>query len=446
MKPITNETLIYTATFIWVAVTHSLVSQDLAEIQKIDGSYLEAKISKMSVEEIEDYATRNNPLYLQEKTNVGKARGDIITASLYYNPTLGIQQQFIGAGRNSGPGLPELYVTYQQPLDVSGVIPQKKKVAYQDFQYSLSQFSDFDRIFRLRLRQNYWSFLYLTEMMRYQEDFLENYKDLLDLTKFRAEKGDISWLEYERIELEKIQLDREYKNTRVARAQVGKELRTLIGITDPQMVLNFADRLQFRSTKEWKLDLANHNLDERPDYVALRHLESRERFNLELKKREAYPTLTLGGEVMNKGNESYSGVYASLPLPLFNRNQGEILKAEETAKGVGLQVEAKKIQIEAEIFATKRELMVREEQLLEYEKIKLLEKNKDVQEKSRLAYMRGASNLVTFLEAERNYLNVLRTYYELIYLYYNALDQYRAAIGRIQPKDYNKMDIRSSEK
>jgi cobalt-zinc-cadmium efflux system outer membrane protein len=249
---------------------------------------IEQKISKMSLEDIERFSTESNPLYLQEKMNIGAARGDVITASLYYNPTFALQHQFIGASRNSGPGLPETYGMYQQPVDVNGVISQRKKVAMQDFQTSLAQFADFDRIFRLRLRQNFWSYLYLTELLRFQEEFLENYKDLLELTKFRSDKGDISYLEYERIELERIQLEREYKNTRINRVQIGNQLRVLIGIADPEVNLNFAGRLEFKSTTELKIDLKDFNPEDRPDLIALRNKENRERLNVELKKREAF--------------------------------------------------------------------------------------------------------------------------------------------------------------
>ncbi|WCL48181.1 TolC family protein [Leptospira sp. GIMC2001] len=436
MTTILSKTNFYILIFFWIIQfsNYKIFAED-SKLLSLDGVGAEEKIAKLSLEEIEELATKSNPLYLQEKTNIGAARGDTITASLYYNPIVGLQRQFIGASRNSGPGLSETYMTLQQPVDLNGVIPQRKKVALQDFQVSLAKFSDFDRLFRLRLRQNYWSYLYLTELVKFQAEFLENYKDLLELTKFRAEKGDISWLEYERIELERIQLEREYKNTRIERARIGKDLRILIGIRNPQAVLNFVGKLEFKSTSELKVQLDSFDPEKRPDYLALQYQESRERQNVELKKREAFPTLTIGGELMNKGQENYSGVYASIPLPVFDRKQGEIYKAEEIAKGATLNLESKKVEINSEIFATKRELLVREEQLLDYRKIDLLNKNREVQEKSRLAYIRGASNLVTFLEAERNFLNVLRTYYELIYLYYNAIDQYKAAIGNIGPQD-----------
>ncbi|MDF3819449.1 TolC family protein [Leptospira sp. 96542] len=391
---------------------------------------------KWNIEELESYAISSNPLYLREKQNIGMARGDIITASLYYNPFANLQRQFMGAGSNAQTGLPETSFIYNQPLDMSGVIPQREKVAKQEFLATIASFNDFDRLFRLRLRQNFWTYLYVTEQINYQQEFLENYQDLLDLTKLRAEKGDISFLEYDRLALERVQIEREYRNARILRAQVVKNLRILIGYSDLNAPLSIKGRLEFVSTKDFGIDLNDFEVEDRPDLVALKIRQQRERMNIELKKREIIPPLTLGVEFLNKGNENVTGIYASTPLPLFDRKQGEILKSEESFKKLSFDVEAKRNEILSEISAAIKELQARESQLLDYQKMGLLNKNKEVQEKSRLAYIRGASNLVTFLEAEKNYLNVLRSYYEIIYLYYSALESYRASIGKMDNVDY----------
>jgi outer membrane protein, heavy metal efflux system len=392
---------------------------------------LAVKIFNNELQKWEDYATKNNPLYLKEKKNIGKARGDLITSSLYFNPVIGLQQQFIGAARNSGPGLPETYATYEQTIDISGVINQRKKVAMSDFQMSIANFSDFDRIFRLRLRQNFLNYIFLSELMKMQESFLSSYNDLIELTKFRAEKGDISYLEYDRIELQKISLEREYKSIKFQRNHAEKQLRILIGHTNLNEVLPSDLSLVFQSTEELGIRLDRVNIENRPDLYAMKIQETRERDNIELKKRQATPALRLGGEVMQKGQESYSGVFASIPIPVFDRNQGEIWKAEETYRYSQMNTEAKVNEISLEIQTLVREITDREKQLLEYRKIGLINKNKDVQEKTRLGYVRGAFNLVTFIESEKNYLEVLKKYYELVFLYYNAIEEFKFGSGSL---------------
>ena len=196
--------------------------------------------------------------------------------------------------------------------------------------------------------------------------------------------------------------------------------------------MHFKGNLKYFTTEELGLNLSNFNIEDRPDLQALKSRAVQNKLAIDLKKKEGYtPYVNFGGEVRLKGNEQYAGIFASVPLKIFDRNQGEILKAEENYKKSQLEVESKRKQIYAEIRAALREVNSREELLLNYREIKLLEKNKDVQEKYRLAYIRGASNLVTFLEAEKNYLTVLKGYFEQLYLYYNSIENFRAAIGKL---------------
>ncbi len=405
---------------------------------------IESVLSEWSIDKIEKYATTNNPLYLAEKQNINILRGDVITAALYRNPVLNYQAQFLPlnsnasynpftGGSTSAGGAPEYAPSITQDFDVGGVINKRTEVAKKGFLAQIASFEDFDRLFRLRLRQNYWLYLYVNELIHFQKDFYINYNDLLKLTKFRADKGDISPLEYDRLNLERIRIEKEYKDSEILRAQVAKEMRFLIGISPKNQVLVINGKLKFFSTKDLGLDLVSFNIEDRPDLKSLQLNASKNRLNIELKKKEGSiaPFLNLGGEVRNKGNETYAGIFATIPLKVFDRNQGEILKAEELYKKSSLEVESKRKQIYAEIRAAVRELISREELLSSYESINLLEKNKDVQGKFRTAYIRGASNLVTFLEAEKNYLTVLRGYYEQLYLYYNAIESYKAAIGKL---------------
>jgi len=408
-----------------------------------DSNSIESKLANWSLDEIEEYAVSNNPLYLAEKQNIGIARGEVITASLYKNPMFSYQSQFLPLGNNPTTGVPffnqttggpvEHAPSITQDVDIGGVISQRKQVAQKGLEVSIYNFADFDRLFRLRLRQNYWLYLYVTELVNFQNDFYENYSDLVQSTKFRAEKGDISPLEYDRILLEKVKIKKDLRDAEILRAQVAKELRFLIGISTQNKALVLKGKLQYFSTQELGINLKDFQIEDRPDVRKLQAQIIQNKLTIDLKKKEGSfgPFLNLGGEIRQKGNETYAGIFASFPLKVFDRNQGEILKAEEQYKKSKLELESKIRQIYAEIRAAIKELQAREELLSTYKKIKLIEKNKEIQAKYRLAYTRGATNLVTFLEAERNYLIVLRSYYEQIYLYYNAIENFRAAVGKL---------------
>ncbi|UML83732.1 TolC family protein [Leptospira interrogans] len=407
------------------------------------------KIVDWDVEKLTEYAVANNPLYLAEKQNMGIERGKVITASLYRNPVIQYQQQFIGmpGGGSSGPqilgangsqgGNTEVAPALYQDLDVYGIISLRSKVAKKSFEAVLGEFDNFDRLFRLRLRQNYWAYLFLTNLVDYNKEFYENYSDLLELTKFRVEKGDISPLEYERLELERIQVEKFYRDALVRRQFVEKELRILSGIRESEGIFAFKTEMKFKSLEDLGLKLKDSSVASvnRPDLAALEERVKEKKLNIDLQRREALGYLQVGGEWRIKGNEHYAGVFATIPLPLNDRGQGKVLSAKEEHRKFELALEAKKREVNEEIEASKKELLAREDLLAKYERINLLQKNKQLEQKSRIAYVRGASDQVTFLQAEKNYLTVLRDYYEVLYLYYNAVEIYKAAVGKKMERD-----------
>ncbi|EMY78169.1 outer membrane efflux protein [Leptospira weilii serovar Ranarum str. ICFT] len=405
------------------------------------------KIIDWDVEKLTEYAVANNPLYLAEKQNMGIERGKVITASLYKNPVVQFQQQFIGvpgggpsdpnflgANRSQG-GSMELAPGLYQDLDIYGVVSLRSKVAKKSFEAVWVEFDNFDRLFRLRLRQNYWAYLFLTNLVDYNKEFYENYSDLLELTKFRVEKGDISPLEFERLELERIQVEKFYRDALVRRQFVEKELRILSGIREAEGIFAFKTEMKFKSLEDLGLKLKETAPVNRPDIAALEERVKEKKLNIDLQRREALGYLQVGGEWRIKGNEHYAGVFATIPLPVNDRGQGKVLSAKEEYKKFELALEAKKREVNEEIEASKKELLAREELLAKYERIDLLQKNKQLEQKSRIAYVRGASDQVTFLQAEKNYLIVLRDYYEVLYLYYNAVEIYKAAVGKKTERD-----------
>ncbi|EMF84246.1 outer membrane efflux protein [Leptospira weilii serovar Topaz str. LT2116] len=313
------------------------------------------KIIDWDVEKLTEYAVSNNPLYLAEKQNMRIERGKVITASLYRNPTIQLQQQFIGVpggGGSSGPqilgangsqgGHMEVAPALYQDLDVYGVVSLRSKVAKKSFEAVLGEFDNFDRLFRLRLRQNYWAYIFLTNLVDYNKEFYENYSDLLELTKFRVEKGDISPLEYERLELERIQVEKFYRDALVRRQFVEKELRILSGIREAEGVFAFKTEMRFKSLEDLGLRLREITTVNRPDIAALEERVKEKKLNIDLQRREALGYVQVGGEWRIKGNEHYAGVFATVPLPLNDRGQGKVLSAKEEHKKFELALEAKK--------------------------------------------------------------------------------------------------------
>ncbi|MCB1160701.1 MAG: hypothetical protein KDK45_24585, partial [Leptospiraceae bacterium] len=96
------------------------------ELEAIESLQSQAKVESMSLAELEEYATNNNPLYLAAKKDLGIARSGVLSAAIRHNPILYFEQQFI----QSKAG-------YSAPLigslggDAGGGVESAPKISYE---------------------------------------------------------------------------------------------------------------------------------------------------------------------------------------------------------------------------------------------------------------------------------------------------------------------------
>ncbi len=105
------------------------------------------------------------------------------------------------------------------------------------------------------------------------------------------------------------------------------------------------------------------------------------------------------------------GFFFSTPLPVFNRNQGEIERARQEQRQIEARIQALKaaIQIEAENaflrFVTARDLLKGIES-------NMLQQARDVRQTMEYSYRRGEASLVEFLDAQRAFNDTMQSYNE----------------------------------
>jgi cobalt-zinc-cadmium efflux system outer membrane protein len=408
------------------AVSGETISQfDLASLESEENR--DHEVSRLSLKELIEFAKKNNPVYQSAQQDVEVANADLVTAGLWPNPEFSFEQNFIGGVPASEAGSPEYAVALNFEVDVVGKRGKKKEVARKGVQVEKLNFSDFDRLFQFQLRQTYRQYLLLSEQVKFRKDFFENYMKLLNASKVRAEKGDISGIEYDRLDLERIGYEADYRATELQLIEVSQKMRRILGINPSQEALSLKGDLGFVSLQELELTPKKIDFAKRPDFAALISKSEQSESLASLRRREVLPSFNLGSEYRLKGNYGYFGIFISFPIPVWNWNQGEITRAEELAKKYKIEANLKKREIKTETQTRYRELLLREKMLLNYQELGLLEKNKRVAERARFAYLKKAYSIVALVESQRNYINVQKNYFDQVYLYYNALDSYLTA-------------------
>jgi cobalt-zinc-cadmium efflux system outer membrane protein len=400
-----------------------------SKVQVEEGKNQDREISKLSLDDLIEFAKKNNPVYHSAQQDIKIAQADLITAGLFPNPQFTFSNVFIGGVPITEAGSPEYAPALNIDLDLSGKIGKRKEVAKIGIKIEELNFSDFNRLFLFQVRQHYWQWLLLSEQVKFRRDFFLNYMKLLRSSRVRAEKGDMSGIEFDRLELESIGYDAEYRAAELQLIEASQKMRRILGLNPSTEKLKLKGQLIFVPLKELNVFSKKASVPTRPDLASLIFRSVQAESLASLKRREVFPTFNLGTEYRFKGAESHWGVFFSFPIPIFNRNQGEISRAEQLKIKFQYESEFKKIEIRSEVQVRYRELILREKLLFNYQQLRLLEKNKKVAERSRFAYLKKAYSIVALVESQRNYINVQKNYYDQVYLYYSAINAYLTAVS-----------------
>jgi len=187
------------------------------------------------------------------------------------------------------------------------------------------------------------------------------------------------------------------------------ELNQLRGIAaDTRLVIN-QTQLSFRPPEDRAalLVLAQTNNFE----LRMRAVElAQQGFRVKLAKNEQYPALSVGPEYSEEkvGNdrEQIIGVSVSLPLPLWNRNDGNIeaAKARQTQAEVSLNVTGREIQRQVLSAALTYETKLREMARWRPDSVQHF---KEAAELADRHYRLGAVPISTYVELQQQYLDAV---------------------------------------
>jgi cobalt-zinc-cadmium efflux system outer membrane protein len=387
------------------------------------------QVAQLDLDGLIRFAKENNPIYESSRQKVEIAKADLIQAGLLPNPVLGYSNTFIGGTPTSQAGSMETAPALNMEIDVFGKRGIRQEVAEHGVQAEKLSFADFDRLFRLHFRQVYRQYLLLLEQVKYKEEFYNSYLKLLGASRVRLEKGDISGIEFDRLELERVTYEADYRATELQIVEISQKLRWLLGLPPSNKSLKLKGQLVFVPLDQLKVLPEKPDFLKRPDlgYLVSRYQQADSKASL--MRREALPSFNVGGEYRIKGNNAYPGVSVSLSIPIFNRNQGEIARAEAMAKKFRLDASLKEREIQSEVQTRHRVLLMREKTLINYKNLEVLERNKKVAERARFAYLKKAYSILGLVESQRNFINVQKSYYDLVYLYYNAIDEYLTSVS-----------------
>ena len=283
----------------------------------------------------------SNLQLLAQRYNIDANKALVIQARLWPNPNFsightlysGTLNKFFPTGAND-----ETTVGLSQLILLAGKRNKQVKIAQENVHLTEYQFFDLLRTLKYTLRTDFYHIYYLRQSaLVYDEEI----KALTQVVKAFAEqqgKGYISEKEVVRIKAQLYNFQSEYSDLINQINDTESELRLVLQVKpnffiDPltdSVSLSKLDPTQFPLTT--LMDSAYHN---RTDLSIARTNTKISQLNYNYQKALAVPdlSLSLGYDEAGSFLYNYYGIGASIDLPFFNRNQGNIKSAKAQISG-----------------------------------------------------------------------------------------------------------------
>jgi cobalt-zinc-cadmium efflux system outer membrane protein len=260
-----------------------------------------------------------------------------------------------------------------------------------------------------------------------QQD-LKSFQQTVDIGETQFKAGGISEDDYLKIELQLLQFETDLEQAQIARVQGLSDLRQQLGYESVPADYDVVDMFDYTPLNANLEDLQMKALQNRPDFRAAQQGVTAANSEYKLAKANGVQDLTVQGNYSHVNGINGFSVLASVPLPVHNRNQGEIART----RSVITQMQEQQAFTNGQVLTDVKDAY---EGLKSNDKVMVLYRNKyrDVAQKDRdiadYAYHRGAISLLNFLDAERSYRATELGYRQALASYLLALEQLREAVG-----------------
>lgn len=392
--------------------------------------------STLTEEEAVRSAIRNNYDLRLAKVSVELAKAQLVQAGLWPNPEGEFSAQSDKYYANEGEGGYEYGLN--QPIPISGRTFFQTRVAKLGIKRAEWQLKDVKRQVVAEVRKTFYQVVTFEEKEKILNFLVKANQDLLEAVQARLSQAEVSNVDISLARGELLMASQELAEVKARLYESRANLNRLMGQSLNYSFMIAAEPLTFPS-----IDLetaAQKSSEQRPDLKAKELEEQMGSAALTLAKAMQIPDITIGGfyqkekgrfdvnDQLISDNDRLIGLKVSMPLPLFDRNQGEIAKTKAEKKGAGIQYEALKIQVAKEVAQAYIRLKASKEIIDSYSNgVK-----EDVEKSVKLmqdAYLQGQVNVFDVVQIQSRFNTIENAYLDASQNAREAIIDLESAIG-----------------
>ena len=373
--------------------------------------------TSMTLKECEKIFLANNLNLLAAKFNIDESKAAVIQAKLWDNPSFQVglnaynpeRKKFFDVGLNG-----EKAFSIQQLIILGGKRQKEVEMAKTNSQIAELEFTDLLRNLRIQLRQSYFETYYDNLSFQAVSSQMNNLDSLITSYKKQVDKGNISPKDLVRLQSLYLNFKQQKSDLYNNVIDNQNDLELLAGKKNifpkpSEVELGVYIKKELPSIDS----LQNTALEKRSDYLVTGKQVEASNWNLKLQKSQVVPDLNVGVGWDQRGSSFLNAATLSvgLPLPFWNRNQGNIKMASAQLKVANTNKLYQGEKVKSEVALSYKKWKDA------YENFELLtplaiQNFKQVEEGVLINFKHGNMSLIEFTDFMESYNQTLMQYYK----------------------------------
>jgi outer membrane protein, heavy metal efflux system len=395
--------------------------------------------SVLSWEQIKSRFLAQNPSVLAGQINVEESKANEITAALRPNPQFNLSQDGLQLTPSMGVWRPLTGIVLTP--GVSQLIERQNKRERRTDSARLattgaaSDQEDLQRTLLFSVRTAFLNTLQAKALVDLTQASLQSYDQAIEANRTRFQAGDISELDFQRVEIQRIQFESDLATARVNLRTAKIQLLALLNDRTPvdgfDVEGDFAYKESIIQLPELRQAAAANRPDLRSAETAIEKAQADNR--LAIANGTADPVVagwySRNPSFNNPFDSNTLGASISIPIRIFDKNQGEKARTALEVTRTGHLRDALLAGIYRDVdsaFATVESVRT----LVRPYRDKYLKESADIRDKVSFSYSQGNATVLEFLDAQKSYRDTQVTYVGLVGSYWSALAQLSLAVGQ----------------
>ncbi|MGE0393564.1 MAG: TolC family protein [Vicinamibacterales bacterium] len=397
---------------------------------------------RLSVFEAVTLAVERNPAMVAARAGAEAADADAVAAALRPNPAVTLDSGGYPIFEPARPGYwgnSEFMVRIDQEWETASRRRLRTDVASAGRTVAQLTVQDRARQLALDVKRAYLAAVLAQADRGVAQTSLDEIDRVIALNRARLRQGDISGAELRRLQVERLRFVEDVFGAELALKNARGALLALLNASQLDQPLELVDGLKAPPSDVGPVAAAaamaaraqgvvGQALETRPDALAAREDLRRAETSTRLQRALRRPNVTVGGGYFNNFGSDGVVFGVTVPLPLFNRNQGGVARADAERRAADARSAATTMSVRLDVQRALNAVETNRARV-EYIEREYLTNAQESRDIVLASYRLGVADLIDFLDAQRAYRDTQRTYNRALFDQRISLFDLAAAVG-----------------